>query len=86
MIIIRLTRPLCSVDELKKVCGWEDFTSKPGWEQDFTCRQAVALSISLTHRATCYARCRACGDDAVDRFLQLRHGPDGIDGTADEFN
>jgi len=25
------------------------------------------------------------GDDSVDRFLQLRQGPDGIDGTADDF-
>ena len=25
------------------------------------------------------------GDDKVDRFLQLRQGPDGIDGTADDF-
>ena len=25
------------------------------------------------------------GDDSVDRFLQLRQGPDGIDGTADDY-
>jgi hypothetical protein len=25
------------------------------------------------------------GDDGVDRFLQLRRGPDGIDGTDDDF-
>ena len=25
------------------------------------------------------------GDDKVDRFLQLRRGPDGIDGTTDDF-
>src|ERR1043166_6668280 len=24
-----------SLVEIKKVCGWEEFTSKPGWEQDF---------------------------------------------------
>jgi hypothetical protein len=24
-------------------------------------------------------------DDFVDRFLQLRRGPDGIDGTADDY-
>src|SRR2546430_6121578 len=31
---------LGSVDELKKVCGWADFTSKPGWDGDFTVTQA----------------------------------------------
>src|SRR5207244_4931240 len=27
---------------------------------------------------------RSIGDDLVDRFLELRRGPDGIDGTADD--
>ena len=30
-------------------------------------------------------RALGIGDDLVDRFLQLRRGPDGIDGTADDF-
>ena len=33
-------QPLGSVDELKKVCGWADFTSKPGWDDDFTVAQS----------------------------------------------
>src|SRR5258708_20324727 len=28
--------PLTSMDELKKVFGWGEFTSKPGWDKDFT--------------------------------------------------
>ena len=27
---------LTSVDDLKKICGWAEFTSKPGWDEDFT--------------------------------------------------
>ena len=30
---------LTSVDDLKKVCGWAEFTSKPGWDEDFTAQQ-----------------------------------------------
>jgi len=75
---------LFSVDELKKVCGWEEFTSKPGWEQDFTvvinCGQ---IDLASASRDVLRAL-PGLGDDAVDRFLQLRQGADGIDGTADD--
>jgi hypothetical protein len=76
--------PLTSMDELKKVFGWAEFTSKPGWDQDFTavgnCGQIDLASASRdVLRALLPDR-----DDFVDRFLQLRQGPDGIDGTADD--
>jgi len=75
--------PLTSMDELKKVFGWAEFTSKPGWDQDFTvvgnCGQ-----IDLASASRDVLRALGIGDDFVDRFLQLRQGPDGIDGTADD--
>ena len=58
--------PLTSVDELKKVFGWAEYTSHPGWDSRDVLR---AFGIP---------------DDFVDRFLQARRGPDGIDGTADD--
>ena len=36
MIIDQPHAALTSVDDLKKVCGWAEFTSKPGWDEDFT--------------------------------------------------
>lgn len=77
--------PLTSVDELKKVFGWAEFTSKPGWDEDFTivanCGQVDLASASRDMlRALPGMR-----DDLVDRFLQQRRGPDEIDGTADDF-
>jgi hypothetical protein len=73
---------LFSVDELKKICGWADFTSKPGWDQDFTL--ANCGSIDLAYASRDVLRALGIPDDFVDRFLQLRQGPDGIDGTADD--
>jgi hypothetical protein len=78
---------LGSVDELKKVCGWADFTSKPGWDDDFTVASCGAIDPAYASRDVLRAVLGAFGavpGDQVDAFLQLRQGPDGIDGTADD--
>jgi hypothetical protein len=76
---------LFSVDELKKVCGWEEFTSKPDWDQDFTVvGNCGAIDLAWASRDVLRSL-PGLSDDAVDRFLQLRRGQDGIDGTADDF-
>ena len=64
-------QPLGSVDELKKVCGWADFTSKPGWDEDFTVAQGCGLSTLLTLPATCYARCLL--PSVVPETIELMH-------------
>src|SRR6266446_800504 len=77
--------PLTSVDELKKIFGWAEFTSKPGWDQDFTVVASCGpIDLAWASRDVLRAL-PGMGDDSVDRFLQLRQGPDGIDGTADDF-
>ena len=85
--------PLTSVDDLKKICGWEKFTSRPGWDDDFTVLPLYALGqyqIDLAWASRDVLRALSAifpgmSDDKVDRFLQLRRGPDGIDGTADDY-
>jgi type II secretory pathway component PulK len=85
--------PLTSVDDLKKICGWEKFTAKPGWDEDFTVLPLSALGlyrIDLAWASRDVLRALSAilpgmSDDRVDRFLQLRRGPDGIDGTADDY-
>ena len=84
---------LTSVDDLKKVCGWAEFTSKPGWDEDFTLIScggpggAAAIDLGWASRDMLRALVQSLGiggDDRVDQFLQLRRGSDGIDGTADD--
>ena len=75
--------PLASMDELKKICGWAEFTSKPGWDEDFTI-VGTCGAIDLAYASRDVLRALGIPDDFVDRFLQLRQGPDGIDGTADD--
>jgi general secretion pathway protein K len=77
--------PLTSVDELKKVFGWAEFTSKPGWDKDFTVvGNCGPIDLAWASRDVLRAL-PGMGDDSVNRFLQLRQGPDGIDGTADDI-
>jgi hypothetical protein len=79
---------LTSVDDLKKICGWDEFTSKPGWDEDFTVSNCGGvLDLGWASRDMLRALVQSLGtggDDRVDQFLQLRRGPDGIDGTADD--
>ena len=76
--------PLQSVDELKKVAGWEEFTSEPGWDDDFTLNSSGPIDLAWASRDVLRAL-PGMRDDFVDRFLQLRRGPDGIDGTTDDY-
>jgi type II secretory pathway component PulK len=77
--------PLTSVDDLKKIAGWGEFTSKPGWDKDFTVvGNCGPIDLAWASRDVLRAL-PGLGEDSVDRFLQLRQGPDGIDGTADDF-
>jgi hypothetical protein len=76
--------PLTSVDELKKVFGWAEYTSRPGWDEDFTTVIGGCQQIDAAYASRDVLRAFGIPDDFVDRFLQVRRGADGIDGTADD--
>jgi len=67
----------------QEICGWTEFTSKPGWDNDFTVAPTCG-AIDLAYASREVLRALGIPDDFVDRFLQVRQGPDGIDGTADD--
>ncbi|MBV9010088.1 MAG: general secretion pathway protein GspK [Verrucomicrobia bacterium] len=74
---------LTRIDEMKKIKGWEAFTSQPGWDDDFTLNSAGPVDLAWASRAV--LRCiPGLSDAMIDRFLQVRAGPDGIEGTADD--
>jgi general secretion pathway protein K len=76
--------PLTSVDELGKIVGWGEFTSKLGWDDDFTINSSGPIDLAWASRDVLRAL-PGMRDDLVDRFLQLRRGQDGVDGTADDI-
>ena len=75
--------PLARIDELKKVAGWADFTSQPGWDDDFTVNTGQGVDLQWASRDVILAL-PGMNEPSVDRFLELRRGPDGIDGTEDD--
>src|SRR5262249_20919648 len=76
--------PLTSVDELKKVFGWAAYTSLPGWDEDFTTIIGGCQQIDAAYASRDVFRALGIPDEYADRFLQVRRGADGIDGTADD--
>jgi general secretion pathway protein K len=75
--------PLARVDELKQVAGWAEFTSVPGWDNDFTVNTRKGVDLAWASRDVLLAL-PGMTPQIVDRFVELRAGPDGIDGTEDD--
>jgi hypothetical protein len=76
--------PLTSVDELKKVFGWAVYASHPGWDEDFTTIIGGCQQIDAAYASRDVLRALGIPDEFVDRFLQVRRGPDALDGTTDD--
>jgi len=84
--------PLKTLDEVKQIRGWEEFTSNPNWEDDFTLLtmsqggpQAASPQIDINSASRdVLLALPGFTEPLVDRFLELRRGPDGIDGTEDD--
>jgi general secretion pathway protein K len=76
--------PLKTLDELKRVKGWEEFTSRPNWDADFTLNSTSAqIDINSASRDVLLAL-PGFTEMMADRFLQMRRGPDDIEGTEDD--
>jgi len=71
------------IEELKEVKGWEKFTSRPGWDNDFTLYSSGPVDLVWASRDVLLSL-PGFNEQIVDRFLELRRGPDGIDGTEDD--
>jgi len=74
---------LVRVDELKKVKGWDTITSTPGWDDEFTVNSSGPVDLMWAPRDVLLAL-PGFTEPMVERFLQVRAGPDGVDGTADD--
>ncbi len=76
---------LKTIDELKRVRGWEDFTARPDWDSDLTLAPGVGpqLDINWASRDMLLAL-PGVTENMADRFLEIRRGPDNVEGTDDD--
>jgi len=75
------------VVELKGVNGWEKFTARPYWDADFTIYSTGPVDFVWASRDVLLSVLLSLpgfNEQIVDRFLEFRRGPDGIDGTEDD--
>ena len=76
--------PLKTLEEVKRIRGWEEFTARPDWDSDFTLNSTDGkIDINWASRDVLLAL-PGMTEPLVDRFLQLRRGPDDIEGTEDD--
>jgi len=87
--------PLKTLDEVKRIHGWEDFASQANWDADFTLFtasqgsqanqvQSVPIDINSASRDVLLSL-PGFSEPIVDRLLELRRGPDNIEGTEDDL-
>lgn len=76
-------RPLKNIDELKKIKGWEEFTSTNDWDSDFTLDSQGAIDLLWASRDVLLAL-PGMTEQLADQIIALRSGPDGIEGTKDD--
>jgi type II secretory pathway component PulK len=76
--------PLKSLNELKRVKGWEEFTARQDWDADFTLSTTEAkINMNWASRDVLLAL-PGFTEPLADRFLAMRRGPDDIAGTEDD--
>ena len=77
-------QPLRTLDELKRVKGWQEFTARPDWDSDLTlASQDGKIDVNWASRDVLLAL-PGMTEGLADRFISMRHGPDDIEGTEDD--
>jgi general secretion pathway protein K len=71
------------IEDLKEVKGWEKFTARRDWDADFTLYSTGPVDLAWASRDVLLSL-PGFNEQIVDRYLELRRGPDGVDGTDDD--
>jgi len=74
---------IARLEELKKIKGWEEFTSVDDWDSDLTLDTKAGIDILWASRDVLLSL-PGINEQLVDQFITLRSGPDGIQGTEDD--
>lgn len=76
-------RMIARLDELKKIKGWEEFTSTNDWDSDLTLDSVGGPDLLWASRDVLLAL-PGMTEQLADQIIAMRSGPDGIEGTKDD--
>ena len=74
---------LVRIDDVRHIRGWEEFCAQPEWDADLTVNSTGPVDLAWAPRDLLVSL-PGINEQVVEQFLQLRAGPDGIDGTEDD--
>lgn len=74
---------LTRIEDVKRIHGWEEFTSTNDWDADFTLNSTGPIDVAWASREILLSL-PGMTEPFVDQFLTIRRGPDGVEGTADD--
>jgi type II secretory pathway component PulK len=77
--------PLQSVGQMREVWGSRPLVSQPGWEDDFTVYTQQGQIDLLYASSDILSILPGVGDARAQRFVEIRQGPDKLDGTKDDL-
>ena len=74
---------LVRIEDVKQIRGWADFCAQPGWDAGLTLNSTGPVDLAWAPRDLLLSL-PGMTEPAVEQFLALRAGPDGVDGTEDD--
>jgi general secretion pathway protein K len=77
-------RMITKLDELKKIKGWEDFTSASDWDSDLTLDSSPEGPDLLWASRDVLLALPGMTEQLADQIIAMRSGGDGIEGTVDD--
>jgi type II secretory pathway component PulK len=80
---VAANRPLQSIEEVREVLGSEPLVSKPGWSENFTLLSQGPIDLTAAP-VEILRILPGIGDARALRFVEIRQGPDKVDGTIDD--
>ncbi len=77
-------RPFQSLDEVERVMNIEPLLRSPGWRDELTIYSQGPIDLSSANEAI-LRMLPGMSEARITRFLLIRRGRDGVDGTIDDF-
>ena len=74
---------LTRIDDVKRIRGWGEFASTPGWDAEITVNSTGPMDLAWAPEDLLLSL-PGMTEPLVEQFLSLRRGEDGLDGTEDD--